>query len=183
MYSDIAILPNAIEMEKKLLSAMMLKNVEVDAMKTYAKRLTGFDNLDAAQFFSPGLYVIGATPAADKTTFCRQELFKRNSKTALTAARICRGASFEGLHEVIFANLGLNLSLPELQDESVDDYIQIVPSAHELTKLDIVDTVRKLGVVGKCKVNVAKVYAVRSEWGLKFFAPKLSVDLAEYKSS
>ena len=98
MYSDIAILPNALyRISRNALPSKRTTfadffandfNVEVDAMKTYAKRLTGFDNLDAAQFFSPGLYVIGATPAAGKTTFCRQELFKRNSKTALTAARI-----------------------------------------------------------------------------------------------
>ncbi len=173
-------------------------NAEVDAMKTYAKRLTGFDNLDAVQFFSPGLYVIGATPAAGKTTFCWQlleqlarrgetciycsyemsrlelfskslarELFIRNPKHAPTAAQIRRGASFGGLHEVIlvFANLGLNLSLLELQDESVDDllamlkplcsvkskapvvcldYLQIVPTGRESTKLGIDDSVRKL---------------------------------------
>lgn len=47
---------------------------EIAAMKNYANRKTGFDNLDAQQFFSPGLYVVGATPAAGKTTFCWQLL-------------------------------------------------------------------------------------------------------------
>ena len=47
---------------------------DIDDLKAYSERKSGFDNLDAAQFFSPGLYVIGATPAAGKTTFCWQLL-------------------------------------------------------------------------------------------------------------
>ena len=171
---------------------------EIDNVKNYAQRLTGFDNIDQHQFFSPGLYVIGATPATGKTTFCWQlleqlaqhgekcifcsyemsklelfakslarELFLRDSKTALTAAQIRRGGASNALHEVIldFANLGLNFSLLELQDESIDDllnllrplcqdkkhapvvcldYLQIVPSSKDSTKLGVDDSVRKL---------------------------------------
>ena len=47
---------------------------DINALKNYANRLTGFKNIDDQQFFSPGLYVIGATPAAGKTTFCWQLL-------------------------------------------------------------------------------------------------------------
>ena len=47
---------------------------DVADMKSYADRKTGFDNIDEVQFFTPGLYVIGATPAAGKTTFCWQLL-------------------------------------------------------------------------------------------------------------
>ena len=47
---------------------------DINALKNYANRLTGFKNIDEQQFFSPGLYVIGATPAAGKTTFCWQLL-------------------------------------------------------------------------------------------------------------
>ena len=47
---------------------------EVAEMKAYADRRSGFSNLDRLQFFSPGLYVIGATPAVGKTTFCWQLL-------------------------------------------------------------------------------------------------------------
>lgn len=47
---------------------------DINSLKNYANRLTGFSNLDQQQFFSPGLYVIGATPAAGKTTFCWQLL-------------------------------------------------------------------------------------------------------------
>ena len=47
---------------------------DIDALKNYAQRTTGFHNIDEHQFFSPGLYVIGATPAAGKTTFCWQLL-------------------------------------------------------------------------------------------------------------
>ena len=47
---------------------------DIDSLKNYANRLTGFKNIDEQQFFSPGLYVIGATPAAGKTTFCWQLL-------------------------------------------------------------------------------------------------------------
>ena len=50
-----------------------LKN-EIDNLKIYANRKTGFLNIDLNQFFCPGLYVIGATPAAGKTTFCWQLL-------------------------------------------------------------------------------------------------------------
>ena len=50
-----------------------LKN-EIAKLKDYSNRKTGFDNIDLNQFFSPGLYVIGATPAAGKTTFCWQLL-------------------------------------------------------------------------------------------------------------
>ena len=47
---------------------------DIDNIKNYANRQTSFYNLDQNQFFSPGLYVIGATPAAGKTTFCWQML-------------------------------------------------------------------------------------------------------------
>ena len=53
---------------------------ESNAMKDYSKRKTGFYNIDEKQIFSPGLYVIGATPAAGKTTFCWQlleQLYKK----------------------------------------------------------------------------------------------------------
>ena len=40
----------------------------------YSKRKTGFSNLDDQQIFSPGLYLLGATPACGKTTFCWQLL-------------------------------------------------------------------------------------------------------------
>ena len=48
--------------------------IEIDNLKVYANRKTGFHNIDHHQFFSPGLYVVGATPAAGKTTFCWQLL-------------------------------------------------------------------------------------------------------------
>ena len=47
---------------------------DVDDLRPYANRKTGFGNIDDCQIFSPGLYVIGATPAAGKTTFCWQLL-------------------------------------------------------------------------------------------------------------
>ena len=47
---------------------------DIDNLKLYADRSTGFYNIDQQQLFSPGLYVIGATPAAGKTTFCWQLL-------------------------------------------------------------------------------------------------------------
>ena len=173
-------------------------NAEIDAIKNYAKRLTGFENLDAAQFFSPGLYVIGATPAAGKTTFCWQlleqlarrgefciycsyemsrlelfskslarEIFRRAPLTTLTAAGIRRGDWSAELDHVRadFAAFQINLSVLELQDETVDellamlkplcsnkqrapvvclDYLQIVPTSRESTKLGIDDSVRKL---------------------------------------
>ena len=53
---------------------------DIELMKKYANRTTGFDNIDHNQFFAPGLYVIGATPAAGKTTFCWQLLEQLASK-------------------------------------------------------------------------------------------------------
>ena len=171
---------------------------EIDSMKNYAQRKTGFDNLDKLQFFNPGLYVLGATPAAGKTTFCWQllgqlarqgetciycsyemsklelfakslarKLFQRNPNTDLTAADIRRGGKSAELSQIIsdFSNNDLDLSILELQDESIDnllallrpfcsdktkapiiclDYLQIVPSSKESTKLGVDDSVRKL---------------------------------------
>ena len=173
-------------------------NPDIENIKNYSQRLSGFDNLDQNQFFSPGLYVIGATPAAGKTTFCWQlleqlalrgescifcsyemsrlelfsksitrELFKRVPSTKITAADIRRGAwSAEMEHTVKdFTHLDLNLSVFELQDESIDDllsllkplcsdktkapivcldYLQIVPTSRDSAKLGIDDSVRKL---------------------------------------
>ena len=46
----------------------------VDSMKLFANRKTGFVNLDENQIFSPGLYVIGGLPALGKTSFAWQLL-------------------------------------------------------------------------------------------------------------
>ena len=171
---------------------------DVTEMKTYADRKTGFENIDAVQFFTPGLYVIGATPAAGKTTFCWQlleqlarqgetcfycsyemsrlelfskslarELFKRNANTGLTAAQIRRGGWSVELDYARedFSSSQIDLRVLELQDETVDellkllrplctdkakapvvclDYLQIMPTGRESTKLGIDETVRKL---------------------------------------
>jgi len=45
-----------------------------DCTQKYSERKTGFSNIDQLQIFSPGLYLIGATPACGKTTFCWQLL-------------------------------------------------------------------------------------------------------------
>ena len=47
---------------------------DINKNKLYSNRKTGFDNIDQFQIFSPALYVIGATPACGKTTFCWQLL-------------------------------------------------------------------------------------------------------------
>ena len=171
---------------------------DIDEMKSYADRKTGFENLDEYQYFTPGLYVIGATPAAGKTTFCWQlleqlarqgesciycsyemsrlelfsktfarELFKRNKETKLTGAQIRRGGTSKELYEVLvdLAEKPIKFSVLELQDETVDDlltllkplctdkakapvvcldYLQIMPTGRESTKLGIDETVRKL---------------------------------------
>ena len=171
---------------------------DVADMKVYADRSTGFVNIDKFQFFTPGLYVIGATPAAGKTTFCWQllhqlankgetciycsyemsrlelfsksfarELFMRDKDTKLTAAQIRRGATSAELERLIvdLAEKPIKFSVLELQDETVDDllnllrplcsdkakapvvcldYLQIVPTSRESTKLGIDDSVRKL---------------------------------------
>ena len=70
-------LSNSTEASKSLQLAPYFKDSlksDIENMKRYANRSTGFSNIDENQFFSPGLYVIGATPAAGKTTFCWQLL-------------------------------------------------------------------------------------------------------------
>ena len=47
-------------------------DAEIDKLKKYADRKTGFGNLDEVQKFLPGIYLIGALPGAGKTTFCWQ---------------------------------------------------------------------------------------------------------------
>ena len=171
---------------------------DIDSLKNYSSRLTSFKNIDEQQFFSPGLYVIGATPAAGKTTFCWQlleqlaengedciycsyemsklelftktaarRLFLNDKQTTLTATDIRRGSWSAQLDNVIseVANSKTNLQVLEMQDESIDellirlkplcfdkqnapiiclDYLQIVPSSKESTKLGVDDSVRKL---------------------------------------
>ena len=96
-----------------------------------------------------------------------RKLFKRVPSTDLTAADIRRGAHSIQLANIIndFSNSKLNLSILELQDESIDellsllkpfcydkakapviclDYLQIVPSSKDSTKLGVNDSVRKL---------------------------------------
>lgn len=47
---------------------------KVKEMKEYSSRKTGFENIDAEQIFTPGLYVLGGLPALGKTTFAWQML-------------------------------------------------------------------------------------------------------------
>ena len=58
---------------------------DVNHNKLYANRNSGFSNIDEYQIFNPGLYVVGATPAAGKTTFCWQllEQFAKSGETCI----------------------------------------------------------------------------------------------------
>ena len=47
---------------------------ELEELKKYSDRRTGFDNLDLNQSLIPGLYVVGGLPAVGKTTFMWQML-------------------------------------------------------------------------------------------------------------
>ena len=47
---------------------------ELERVSSYANRVTGFENLDEEQIFLPGLYVLGGSPGAGKTTFAWQLL-------------------------------------------------------------------------------------------------------------
>ena len=47
---------------------------EIELAAKYSARKTGFANIDEAQVFMPGLYVIGALPGSGKTTFAWQLL-------------------------------------------------------------------------------------------------------------
>lgn len=173
---------------------------EIEVAKEYSIRKTGFDNIDEQQIFSAGLYLIGATPAAGKTTFAWQmaeqlakngeiciycsyemsrlelfsksvarELFKRNPSATLTAADIRRGGWTNEIDKIIEDSQyeDCDLRTVELHDETIDDllkilrplclkqekspvvfidYLQIIPSSKDSTKLGIDDTVRKLKI-------------------------------------
>lgn len=47
---------------------------DIEEAAKYSERKTGFENIDAAQVFMPGVYVLGALPASGKTTFAWQLL-------------------------------------------------------------------------------------------------------------
>lgn len=49
-------------------------DAELDRMKNYSGRATGFENLDVKQYFLPGVYILGGKPGAGKTTFAWQLL-------------------------------------------------------------------------------------------------------------
>ena len=53
---------------------------QLERAKQYANRKNGFFNIDNFQIFSPGLYVLGATPACGKTTFAWQLLNQLSEK-------------------------------------------------------------------------------------------------------
>ena len=53
-------------------AAEFFRDIELTAK--YSARKTGFENIDEAQIFMPGLYVLGALPASGKTTFAWQLL-------------------------------------------------------------------------------------------------------------
>ena len=56
-----------------------------ESIQKYFNRKTGFTNIDEKQIFSPGLYVLGATPACGKTTFVWQlmEQMAGNGETCI----------------------------------------------------------------------------------------------------
>ena len=58
---------------------------DVDTLKLYSNRKTGFDNIDQQQIFSPGLYVLGGLPALGKTSFAWQllEQLARNGEKCI----------------------------------------------------------------------------------------------------
>ena len=47
---------------------------DIELTAKYSSRKTGFENIDEAQIFMPGLYMLGALPASGKTTFAWQLL-------------------------------------------------------------------------------------------------------------
>ena len=72
---------------KKEFKQEIAENIEL------ANRKTGFANIDEKQIFNAGLYVVGATPACGKTTFCWQLLNSqlKMEKVVYTAVMKCRG--------------------------------------------------------------------------------------------
>lgn len=48
--------------------------LDIETLRKYAERSTGFSNIDAVQIFTPGLYVVGGLAALGKTSWCWQLL-------------------------------------------------------------------------------------------------------------
>lgn len=57
----------------------------LERMNSYAKRSTGFKNLDELQILTPGIYLVGGTAGSGKTTFCQQllEQLARNGEDCI----------------------------------------------------------------------------------------------------
>lgn len=70
---------------------------ELDRVSSYASRATGFENLDEKQIFLPGLYVLGGSPGAGKTTFAWQLLSQLAEGDEFTgrATEYCVYCSYE----------------------------------------------------------------------------------------
>ncbi|MBQ6131607.1 MAG: AAA family ATPase [Selenomonadaceae bacterium] len=64
-------------------------------MKKFSDRATGFENLDAAQIFLPGLYILGGAPGTGKTTFALQLLSQLARGNLLADAERCVFCSYE----------------------------------------------------------------------------------------
>lgn len=72
-------------------------DTELDKVSTYAGRATGFDNLDLRQIFLPGVYILGGSPGAGKTTFAWQLLsnLAEGDADRLRDAEYCVYCSYE----------------------------------------------------------------------------------------
>jgi KaiC/GvpD/RAD55 family RecA-like ATPase len=71
---------------------------DIERKTKYADRTTGFDNLDAAQIFMPGLYMVGALPATGKTTWAWQLL-----SNLAANGELCLYCSYEMSRTELFA--------------------------------------------------------------------------------
>ena len=113
--------------------AKFLLNVEKNI--PYFGRKSGFDNIDHHQIFRPGLYVLGATPACGKSTFCWQllEQFALNGehcifcsyemeKDELIAKSIARRLFFKNRHTSLTSGEILNGGYTNSITDIIDDF-------------------------------------------------------------
>lgn len=122
----------------------------VEAMKLFAYRKTGFVNLDEKQIFSPGLPALGKTSfvwqlleqlamRGESCVYCSYEMsefelfskslaravFFQDKNTGLTSAGIRRGDTSPTRQNIVsnFKSSNLDLHVLELQENDIDDLI------------------------------------------------------------
>lgn len=94
-------------------------DADVNRYQRYKTRRTGFINLDEVQAFCPGLYVLGGTPGAGKTTFALQLLCQLAQQGERCLFFSYEMSKFE-LASKVFARIYKQVENPQSELSAVD---------------------------------------------------------------